>query len=213
MENKECTQYERGLNHISLSAVCLVSRRGHRTCSLWAWSSTSFSRKENIRMRTKTHVKQVYRTGYQGEYVTKTGYRTGLLIKQKITSSYFVLICSYTTNQYALPIVLEAMYVGVIIVANILCFSAYYTRTGEGGRFCPQPVFFANNLKTVERSAAKFVIHLRTIQDHTFCANFDFLGQKVRSPGQVKVRCAPRNRLQTSTSRCGHSCCPKDFKL
>ena len=44
-------------------------------------------------------------------------------------------------------------------------------------------------------------------------ADFDFLGQKVRSPGQVKVRCAPRDRLQISTSRCGHSYSPNDLKL
>ena len=92
---KECSSYERGLNHISLSAVCLVSRRGHRTCSLWAWFSSSFSRKENIRVWTKKNVKKLYRTGYQGEYVTNTGYRTGLLIKQKITNLFCIDLFLY----------------------------------------------------------------------------------------------------------------------
>ena len=84
------------------------------------------------------------------------------------------------------------------------------TRTGGGAYYALPPVF-ANNLKTATRSAAKFDIWL-TIHEHTFCANFDFLGQKVRSPGQVKVRCAPRDRPQTSTSRCGHSYTPNDLK-
>ena len=38
---------------------------------------------------------------------------------------------------------------------------------------------------------------LRTNQEYTLCANFDFPGQKVRSPGQVKIRCALRDRPQT----------------
>ena len=46
-----------------------------------------------------------------------------------------------------------------------------------------------------------------------FVPDFDFLGEKVRSPGQIKVRCAPRDRLQPSTLRCGHSCSPNDLKL
>ena len=46
--------------------------------------------------------------------------------------------------------------------------------------------------------------YLHTNGKHILCANFDLLGQKVRSPGQVKVRCAPRDRLQTSRSCCGH---------
>ena len=86
------------------------------------------------------------------------------------------------------------------------------TRALEGGILCPH-LFFANNLKTAARSSAKFSIYLLTIHEHTLCAKFDFLGQKVRSPGQVKVRCAPRDRLQTSTSRCGHSYSPNDLTL
>ena len=87
------------------------------------------------------------------------------------------------------------------------------TRALEGGAYYAPHLFFANNLKTAARSAAKFGIPALTIYEHTLCGNFDFLGQKVRSPGQVKVRCAPRDRLQTSTSRCGHSYSPNDLKL
>ena len=35
------------------------------------------------------------------------------------------------------------------------------------------------------------------IKKYTMCANFDFSGQKVRPPCQVKVKCALRDRLQT----------------
>ena len=45
------------------------------------------------------------------------------------------------------------------------------------------------------------------------CANFDFVGQKVKSPGQVKVRCALRDQLQTWRSCCAHSFSPNVFKL
>ena len=85
------------------------------------------------------------------------------------------------------------------------------TRALEGGIFCPTS--FLRITVTRRRAAPPNLAYLRTIQEHTLYVNFDFLGQKVRSPGQVKFRCAPRERLQTSTSRCGHSCSPNDLKL
>ena len=57
------------------------------------------------------------------------------------------------------------------------------TRALEGGSFCPPHMFFANNVKTAARSLA----HLRTIQEHTLCANFDFLGLKVRSKSDAHL--------------------------
>ena len=45
------------------------------------------------------------------------------------------------------------------------------------------------------RAALPNLGYLRTNQEYIMCANFDFLGQKVKSPGQVKVMCTP-DRLQ-----------------
>ena len=47
------------------------------------------------------------------------------------------------------------------------------------------------------RAAPPNFEYLRTNLGYILCANFDFLGQKVRLPVQVKVRCALRERLQT----------------
>ena len=54
---------------------------------------------------------------------------------------------------------------------------------------------------------------MRTNQEYIWCANPDLLGLKVRSPGQVKFRCDPGDRHQTSRSCFGHNFSPNDFKL
>ena len=63
----------------------------------------------------------------------------------------------------------------------------FNTRTGGGGILCPPHLFFANKLKTAARSATKFGIPAHNSWT-TLCATFDFLDQKVRSPGQHRCR-------------------------
>ena len=77
------------------------------------------------------------------------------------------------------------------------------TRTGRE-HIMPLTWFSQISQKTA-RAAPPNLGYLRKNQEYTLCANFDFPGQKVRSPGQVKVRCALRDRLQSWRSCCGHS--------
>ena len=76
-------------------------------------------------------------------------------------------------------------------------------------------MFFANNWETAARSATKFGIPAHESRTYLMilCAKFDLIGQKVRSPGQVKVRCALGDRLPPWRSCCGYSFGPDVFNL
>ena len=60
-------------------------------------------------------------------------------------------------------------------------------------------------------SATKFRVLVQT-QEYILRANFDPLDQKVRSPIQVKVSCAPRDQHQPPVSWCEHSFSLKVFE-
>ena len=79
------------------------------------------------------------------------------------------------------------------------CLQSLNTRTEGGKTLSP------TCLSQITQHKFKVSTHKSKIP---FCANLDLLGQKFRSPGQVKVRCAPRDRLQTSRSCCGHGFSP-----
>ena len=99
---------------------------------------------------------------------------------------------------------------------TFLKYSNYFinpilTRALEGGILCPH-LFFANNLKTVVRSAAKFGIPAHNSLTNLVCKFW-----LSRSKGQVtrsgQSQMCTSDRLQTSTSHCGHSYSPNDLKL
>ena len=89
--------------------------------------------------------------------------------------------------------------------------SVCLTRELEGGGQILPPLYLANNLKTVARSAAKFDTPAYNLRTHLVCKFWlpRSKGQVTRS-GQTQI--TPRDRLQNSTSRCGQSCSPNDLK-
>ena len=71
-------------------------------------------------------------------------------------------------------------------------------RTGRGGRFYPH-LIFANNSNTAVLRDAKFG-DLRTDKKYILCEILTLRSKgNVNRSGQVKVRCASGDRLQTST--------------
>ena len=75
------------------------------------------------------------------------------------------------------------------------------TRTGRG-HIMPPPTCFRKCLKKWNAQRRHICGTCAQITN-TLCAYFYFICQHVRSPGQVKGRCAFRDRLQTSRSCCG----------
>ena len=95
--------------------------------------------------------------------------------------------------------------VGEVVMGEIGCrmpkgtIDALHSGTGAGiSATCEVACLrFCNISQTATRSAAKFRVSAHKSRIPTSCVNFDFLGQKVKSPDQVKFRCALRDRLQT----------------
>ena len=67
----------------------------------------------------------------------------------------------------------------------------------EGGIACTATCFSRISQKR-PCAAPPNLGYLHTNRKYTLCANFDFPGQKVRSPGQVKFRCALRDWSEAS---------------
>ena len=88
----------------------------------------------------------------------------------------------------------------------------FNTRTGRGEDSAP-PHIFPEYLKNGCAQRRRFLSYLPRIQWHIFCKNFDLIGPKLRSPGQVKFGTSPRHRHLSSRSRCEHSFSPNDLKL
>ena len=84
------------------------------------------------------------------------------------------------------------------------------TRALKGGWFCPT-YFFRMSQK--RRRAAPPFCTCSQFNSTSCVLNFDPLGSKVRSPGQVKVGTSPRHRCQSSRSRCEDSFGPNGLKL
>ena len=84
----------------------------------------------------------------------------------------------------------------------------YNTHWGEGGAVS------ARTCSQIIQSATKFEVPVHKHNIHVkSCANFNLLGQKFRSLGQVRVSCLPRDKLQISRSYCRHSFSPNIVKL
>ena len=93
-------------------------------------------------------------------------------------------------------------------------FSTLFTRALEGrGHIMPPSVFRKYLKKKRRRAAPPNLGYLHTNQEFTLSANFDYPGKTARSQGQVKIRYALRDRLQTWRSCRGHSFSPNVVKL
>ena len=84
------------------------------------------------------------------------------------------------------------------------------THTLEESSLCPHPFVCEHPRNS---GAAPNLGCLRTNQEYTLCANCDLIGIKVSLPGQVKVRCALRDRLQIWRSCCEYSFSQNVLKL
>ena len=94
-----------------------------------------------------------------------------------------------------IKISVQKLSVGIIcVLLAITVPDTMHNGTGAGisATFEVVCLRFCNISITATRNAARL---RRKNQKYIMCANFEFLGQKVESPGQVKVRCALRDRL------------------